>query len=215
MQAMAEKFNWELRSEVPNADDQSIAQTYLELDLLRPAPAKITPTANRARQSACRRRCAHTRQPGADSLVVVRRAVYGPARLVADVRGHRTMRSISTTLDKHWWETSDLLYDTERHLYFRDVTYLHKTDERGNPIFWSRGNGWVMAGIARTLDDMPKDFRDRGRYETQLQRNGRGCRLRYRIRTMACGTRICSIPQDYPQPKSPAPHSLHLHWHGA
>ena len=33
METMAEKFAWQLRSEVPNADDQSVGQTYLELDL--------------------------------------------------------------------------------------------------------------------------------------------------------------------------------------
>ncbi len=35
MQRMSEKFNWELRSKMPNADDQSVGQTYLELYLLK------------------------------------------------------------------------------------------------------------------------------------------------------------------------------------
>ena len=72
-------------------------------------------------------------------------------------------------VDQHWWETSNLLYDPQRHLYYRDVTFLHKTNEKGNPIFWSRGNGWVMAGIARTLEYLPADFADRARYEQQLR----------------------------------------------
>jgi rhamnogalacturonyl hydrolase YesR len=72
-------------------------------------------------------------------------------------------------VDKHWRETSDLLYDPQRHLYYRDVTYLHKTGERGNPIFWSRGNGWVMGGLARTLEYLPKDRPSRSFYENQLR----------------------------------------------
>src|SRR6266702_1453279 len=39
MQRMSEKFNWELRSNRPNADDQSVGQTYLELYLLKRDPA--------------------------------------------------------------------------------------------------------------------------------------------------------------------------------
>jgi len=31
-------------------------------------------------------------------------------------------------------------------------------------VFWSRGNGWVIAGLARLLQDMPSDFRGRDRY---------------------------------------------------
>src|SRR5581483_2519068 len=72
-------------------------------------------------------------------------------------------------VDEHWWETSKLLYDAHRHLYYRDITFLHQTDDHGNPLFWSRGNGWVMGGIARTLDYMPEDYPSRGRYESQLR----------------------------------------------
>ncbi len=38
MERMSEKFNWELRSNPPNADDQSVGQTYLELYLLKKDP---------------------------------------------------------------------------------------------------------------------------------------------------------------------------------
>jgi rhamnogalacturonyl hydrolase YesR len=72
-------------------------------------------------------------------------------------------------VDQHWWETSKLLYDPERHLYYRDVTFLHAKGPNGEPVFWSRGNGWVMAGIARTLEEMPVDWPTRAKYEHQLQ----------------------------------------------
>jgi unsaturated rhamnogalacturonyl hydrolase len=41
--------------------------------------------------------------------------------------------------------------------------------ETGKPIFWSRGNGWVMAGLARMLDYMPKDYVNRPKYNKLLQ----------------------------------------------
>ena len=33
-------------------------------------------------------------------------------------------------------------------------------------MFWGRGNGWAVAGLARVLQYLPKDHPDRPRYET-------------------------------------------------
>ena len=53
--------------------------------------------------------------------------------------------------------TTDYLYDPEEDLYFRDSSYFKKREANGKKIFWSRGNGWVFAGLARLLRYMPKD----------------------------------------------------------
>ena len=63
-----------------------------------------------------------------------------------------------------WWKTTDYLYDKKEHLYYRDSRYFARREPNGRKVFWSRGNGWVIAGIARMLDDMPVDFPDRPRY---------------------------------------------------
>jgi unsaturated rhamnogalacturonyl hydrolase len=60
-------------------------------------------------------------------------------------------------LDEEWWKTSDLLYDIKEHLYARDASYSTKTEANGQKMFWGRGNGWVMGGIVRTLEYLPKD----------------------------------------------------------
>jgi rhamnogalacturonyl hydrolase YesR len=36
-------------------------------------------------------------------------------------------------------------------------------------MFWSRGNGWVMAGIIRTLQYLPKDDPARAKYVAQFK----------------------------------------------
>jgi len=115
------------------ADDQSVGQTWLELYLLKPAPEKIAP--QRRRSTICwpAERRAFPRA-SANSVVVVRRAVHGAAGLVAHVRGHARC-AVSRLHRQALVGNVDLLYDPQRHLYFRDVTFLHKTDERGNPIF--------------------------------------------------------------------------------
>ena len=78
-------------------------------------------------------------------------------------------RKYISYLDEEWWKTSDLLYDTREHLYARDASYLTKTEANGQRMFWGRGNGWVMGGIARTLEYLPKDDPARPKYVKQLQ----------------------------------------------
>ena len=56
-----------------------------------------------------------------------------------------------------------LMYDNEEHLYFRDAKYIYpkaKT-QNGGKDFWARGDGWVLAGLAKVLSDMPEDYRHR------------------------------------------------------
>ena len=168
MQAMAEKFQWRLRSEHPNADDQSIGQTYLELDLQKPSPEKIAAT-RAALNDLLAGGAAPIPQGQApiawwwcDALFM---APPVWSRMYAATHDHRYLDYI----DQHWQETSNLLYDPQRHLYYRDITFLHKTGERGKLIFWSRGNGWVMAGLARTLEYWPDNDSGRTRYEAQLR----------------------------------------------
>ena len=59
--------------------------------------------------------------------------------------------------------TDSLLYDTDDHLYYRDAKYIYprvKTAD-GGKSFWARGDGWVLAGLAKVLNDMPQDYPDR------------------------------------------------------
>ena len=56
--------------------------------------------------------------------------------------------------------TDSIMYDKEEKLYYRDAKYVypsHKTMSEKKD-FWSRGNGWVLAGLARVLQDLPKDW---------------------------------------------------------
>jgi rhamnogalacturonyl hydrolase YesR len=49
------------------------------------------------------------------------------------------------------------LYNTEDHLWWRDKDFDPPYKEpNGEDCYWSRGNGWVLAAIVRTLDWLPK-----------------------------------------------------------
>ncbi len=67
--------------------------------------------------------------------------------------------------ETNWWRTTDYLYDKDEHLFFRDSTYFDKREANGQKVFWSRGNGWVMAGLVRVLQYLPTNHPDRPRFE--------------------------------------------------
>jgi unsaturated rhamnogalacturonyl hydrolase len=168
MEAMGEKFQWQLRSEHPNADDQSVGQTYLELYLQKRDPEKKAAT-----QAALDGLLAGASAPVPKNQAQIPWWWCDALFMAPPVWSHMYAATHDAKylsyLDEHWWETSKLLYDPQRHLYFRDVTFPHATESNGSPVFWSRGNGWVMAGIARTLEDMPANYPSRGKYKTQLR----------------------------------------------
>ena len=61
--------------------------------------------------------------------------------------------------------TTDYLYDPAERLYFRDSRFFDQRDAKGRKLFWSRGNGWVMAGLVGILKTLDKDDPKRAYYE--------------------------------------------------
>ncbi len=56
------------------------------------------------------------------------------------------------------------LLDKEAGLYYRDPRFIGQRTANGKKIFWSRGNGWAFAGIARVLEYLPKNHPSRQHY---------------------------------------------------
>ncbi len=164
MYGVGQKFHWKLRSHLPIADDTSIGQMYTEMYMLKHQPEMIANT--REEMDAL---IAAEDQPSAripwwwcDALYMAPAAWVRMYAITHD-------RKYLDYVDREWWTTSSLLYDPREHLYFRDAAYLHKTEPNGHKMFWSRGNGWVMAGLARTLEFIPKDDPMRQRYVEQFR----------------------------------------------
>jgi beta-galactosidase len=60
--------------------------------------------------------------------------------------------------------THAILFDREDHLFYRDIRYIDQRTPSGQKVFWSRGNGWVYAGLAEVLDGLPSDHPSREFY---------------------------------------------------
>jgi rhamnogalacturonyl hydrolase YesR len=144
-----------------------LAQTYLELYLLKKDPAMLRPA-----------------QSDLDAILAAPRESVIPGREIAwwwcdalfmappvwtRMYAATGDRKYIDYLDEEWAKTSSRLYDTQEHLYARDSSYLTRTEANGKKMFWSRGNGWVMAGIVRTLQYLPNDDPARARYIAQFK----------------------------------------------
>lgn len=64
-----------------------------------------------------------------------------------------------------FWATTDFLFDPAERLFYRDSRFFERRDSKGRKEFWSRGNGWVFAGMARTIPLLAKGSADRVRME--------------------------------------------------
>jgi rhamnogalacturonyl hydrolase YesR len=164
---MGKAYHWEMRSKVPGADDQSVGQTYLELYLQDKLPEQLGPS-----------------KTALDAVLAKPRVELGTGQRIewwwcdalfmappvwARMYAATGDKKYITYLDEEWAKTSTLLYDPVAHLYSRDATYIPKTEANGAKVFWGRGEGWVMGGLARTIPYLPKDDPARQMYMTQLK----------------------------------------------
>ena len=99
---------------------------------------------------------------------------------------------------KNWWRTTDYLYDPGEHLYFRDSTYFDRREANGKKLFWSRGNGWVMAGLVRMLQLLPANHPSRARFQQLFQEMAESTFLKPSKTLMVCGIQACSIRRIIP-----------------
>jgi len=68
-------------------------------------------------------------------------------------------------LNKEYKATYDYLYDKEEKLFYRDCRYFTKREANGKKVFWGRGNGWVLGGLAEILQALPQDEPSRAFYQ--------------------------------------------------
>jgi rhamnogalacturonyl hydrolase YesR len=174
MKRMGEANGWRLGPKAYLADDHCVGQTYAELYLRFRDPAMIAPLRERfdailAHPSEGSLDFDSKRDPTrldrwswCDSLFM------GPPtwiRLWA-ATGDRAYLDYAVS---HWWRTSAFLYDPAEHLFYRDSTFFARREPNGRKVFWGRGNGWVMAGLARVLEFLPAGHPDRPRFERQFR----------------------------------------------
>ncbi|HYX05864.1 MAG TPA: glycoside hydrolase family 88 protein, partial [Bacteroidales bacterium] len=66
-------------------------------------------------------------------------------------------------LTEYFQYAKSIMYDQQTGLFYRDAKYVYPkhTSVNGKKDFWARGDGWVFAGLAKVLNDMPENYRHR------------------------------------------------------
>jgi rhamnogalacturonyl hydrolase YesR len=159
----AEGNEWKLAAPTDHPDHHGAAQVYLDLARIsgdRSAAASTEAALDSLVEAPARGRELWS---WCDALFMTPPAL---ARLAAATGESAYLDS----MDAWWWDATEHLYDAEEHLYHRDERARSEVNERGtrshwgNKLFWSRGNGWVLAAIARMLPLLPEERSTREDY---------------------------------------------------
>lgn len=202
MKKVSEDLSYKLGPRRGFGDDHCVGQLHLWHYLRDELPAQLAPTLEVMD--------AYVSRPHDESLLWVNHihmrewawcdAMYmSPPTLTALYSATGDSRYIDV-MDKLWWKTCDYLYDKEAQLYWRDSTYFKKREANGEKMFWSRGNGWVFAGLPHVLQHMPADYPSRPRYEKLFQEMA----AKLKSLQTANGSWRASLldPDSYPSPES-------------
>ena len=166
MYGIGEDLGWNTGPRRTMADDYCVAQMFSQMYSLYRQPKMI---ADFKQQADSIVEMPHTESLEWKNNISLREWAWCDALFMAPpalaylstATGDQKYLDIASKL---WWKTTDYLFDPSENLYFRDGSYLNKKEANGKKMFWSRGNGWVMGGLVRMLDNMPANYHDRPRF---------------------------------------------------
>jgi rhamnogalacturonyl hydrolase YesR len=165
---------WELGKRFYHADDHAIGQAYLWASRHGVGPEAIAPLRKRfdailafppkvglehADYADPRGVDCDQRWCWADALFMAPAVWLELSKVTGDPR-------YADYAKKEFLAVTDYLYDPDEHLYYRDSRFFARRGPQGEKVFWSRGDGWVFAGLARMIPLLPPGDPVRLRMET-------------------------------------------------
>ncbi|QYF88205.1 glycoside hydrolase family 88 protein [Brevundimonas sp. PAMC22021] len=170
--AAAEHYNYSVRGArsgptMLNADDIAIGDLYEELYSRRRQEGTLLPLRQRLDWQVPHLNRS-TETPAlvwwwADALYMAPPVLARMSAITGDPK-------YLAAADKEWRRTADRLWMPEQRLFLRDERFVGRTEANGQPIYWSRANAWVIAGLARWLEAMPADYQGRDYYVDLFQK---------------------------------------------
>jgi rhamnogalacturonyl hydrolase YesR len=161
---MAERFHWQLLpGRYDHADDEALGQIYEALYEEKSETIRLAAVQQNFNQLLARKD-----DPDKELWWWCDALYMAPPSLgaMSEITGDRKYLAF---MDHEVDLTTKHLYSPTEDLYFRDPTFLPKTEKNGRPLFWSRGNGWVLAGTAHLLSTMSKTDPLRPKYEKRFR----------------------------------------------
>lgn len=198
---------WQVADRMYHADDVCVSQTYIDMynkykeeKMLLPTLARIDWVINNPSKGGLdidySKPLSYERWSWCDALFMAP-GVY--TRLYT-LTGNKKYMIFS---DAEFKATYNHLYDKEEHLFFRDSRYFNQKEANGKKVFWGRGNGWVIGGLAEILKTLPENDTEYRPFYQQLF-----CELSERLAGLQNkdGFWHASLldPDSYPSPETSA-----------
>ena len=183
----AKKHQWLQGQKSSGANSLTVSQVYLELYFEEKDQAMIQPTldwvnsGNPKTPTGAKVWYLEGGRRYSDSLYV------GPPALamLGAVTGDKKYFDY---MDAFYWDVHEEIFDKESKLFYRDKRFIAKEDMSQNvpyeaipesqrktfvyqlsknkkKVFWSRGNGWVIAGLPRIMTYLPEGHPSYKKYE--------------------------------------------------
>ena len=155
---IAEQNHWSFGPRLGHADDEAIGLTYLTF-----YTEKLDVQMLAATRDGMNKILARTDDPQnllwwwCDALYMAPPVLAQLTLATGDLR-------YVDFMDHEWSLSTAALYDPAEHLYYRDKRFLTTSEPNGRKVFWSRGNAWVLAGLALVVHRLPVDSPLRGKY---------------------------------------------------
>ncbi len=147
--AVAQQNHWELGPRLGHADDEAIGFSYLALYAAKHDPAMLAPTRDNLDKVLARP------DDPQNLLWWWCDALYMAPPVLAQLTVATGDQRYVQFMDHEWDLTTAALYDPAERLYYRDKSFLTAREPNGKKVFWSRGNGWVLAGLALVIERLP------------------------------------------------------------
>lgn len=165
--AWGERSEWDINKPL-NADDVCPGQTYLDLYFIKgdksiyeTLDSKLSPYLDKS-EAAPELLHDYLKKPikligrnvwsWCDALYMAPPVYARMGRATGDARYYEM-------LDRFYWDSVDFLYSEEDQLFHRNSKSATEGDRtpNGKKVFWGRGNGWVIAGLARMIEFLPEE----------------------------------------------------------
>jgi unsaturated rhamnogalacturonyl hydrolase len=167
LMSLGQRTSWQPGRKYDHADDIAIAQTYIDLYRIKGDQKMITAIVDTVQKLRT--------VPGPESKKGLMwwwcDALFMGPPVIVKLGVTLKDPSYFALNDSLFKQTYDLLYNKEHHLFARDASYLIKAngegkrEANGQIVFWSRGNGWVLGGLVRILEELPANYAARPFYE--------------------------------------------------
>ena len=151
----SEKHKWGMRTgaNTRNADDQTCGQTYIDLYLIDNKPKRIKDI--KTSIDAMVKSDKKDDRNWIDAIQMSMPVFVKLGVVYNDTSYFRKMYELYSFAKYNHGGKG--LYNAADHLWWRDKDFVPPYKEpKGEDCYWSRGNGWVFAALARTLSLLPK-----------------------------------------------------------